>query len=90
MLADRLSRASEETGLRRRPYAEAARMRLYAAIGQTLRVFHPRCTPPGRQALAAAVGGGGDLMASASAAAQAGPRALHRPRQARRRSWPER
>jgi hypothetical protein len=60
MLADRLSRASEETGLRPPGgYADAvARMRLYAAIGQTLRTLDRSVYAARPQALAAAVGGG--------------------------------
>jgi very-short-patch-repair endonuclease len=63
MLGDRLSRASEETGLRPpADYADAvARMRLYAAIGQTLRVLDRSVYAARPQALAAAVGGGGDM-----------------------------
>jgi very-short-patch-repair endonuclease len=63
MLADRVSRASAETGLRPPAcYADAvARMRLYAAIEQTLRVLDRSVYAARPQALAAAVGAGGDI-----------------------------
>ena len=62
MFADRLSRASAETGLRPPAgYTEAvARMRLYAAIGQTLRVLDRSVYAARPQALAAATGAGSD------------------------------
>ncbi len=63
MLADRLGRAGEETGLRRPgDYVEcAARVRLYAAIAQTLRTLAPEVYSSQPGALAAATGDGRDL-----------------------------
>ncbi len=63
MLADRLGRAIEETGLQRPDgYAECARrVRLYAAIGQTLRTLAPEVYGSRPDALAAAADDGRDL-----------------------------
>ena len=62
-LADRLRRASAETGLRApASYAGAtARMRLYASIERTLAVLDPSVYASNPQALADATAGGGDI-----------------------------
>ncbi|HKB29605.1 MAG TPA: AAA domain-containing protein, partial [Streptosporangiaceae bacterium] len=63
MFSDRLGRASDETGLRRpgTHLERAGRMRLYAAIGQTLRTLAPEVFSASPAALAAATGDGGGL-----------------------------
>jgi very-short-patch-repair endonuclease len=63
MLADRLGRASADTGLTPPSgYAGAApRMRLYSGIEQTLRVLDPSVYRAAPQALAVAVGAPGDI-----------------------------
>ena len=62
-LAHRMEAARTETGLRRRlDYAQqAGLMRLYAAIGQTLRTFDPAVYASSPEMLAAATGEGGGL-----------------------------
>ena len=76
MLAHRLEALSAESGLRRRTdFAEqAALMRLYAAIGQTLRTFDPAVFRSAPAALATATGDGEGLgLLERRAPARAGP-----------------
>jgi hypothetical protein len=63
MFAHRMEAARTESGLRRRhDYAEqAALMRLYAAVGQTLRRFDPAVYRSSPQSLATATGDGAGL-----------------------------